>query len=576
MARRQTTEEWIAKARAVHGDLYDYSQSVYDKATSKITIICELHGPWRPIARDHTNSSAGCPECGGVRRLSREDWIYRARQIHGDKFDYSKVNYTTLTAEVAIICPAHGEFLQQAEVHLRGFGCSQCSGRRRGTTEEWIAKARAVHGDLYDYSKAVYVNANTSLIIICPKHGEFQKQPRKHLDRASGCTRCSGRFSPTTEEWIAQAVAKFGGRFDYSEVTYRGADARITILCPSHGSFSSTPYRHLLSRHGCPECANAMAGDARRLGLDGFIERARLVHGFKYDYAQVDYKSTEGAVTIVCPGHGPFSQSAGNHLNGAGCPRCAGRYNWTTEEWVALVDKVHGGRFDYSLVEYVNSATKVTIICPEHGQFTQIAKDHRRGIGCARCSGYIPPTTAEWVDMTKGVHGERYDYSQTEYVNQNTQVTIVCRNHGPFSMSPRGHVEDGSGCPSCPRNKSRGEELVAQALNQLGVAYVREWKHSTLGGRGKGRMRFDFLLPAFNALVEFDGRQHREPVRWTKQVSVKQSKVMFIRVQHNDRLKSRWAAEHGYELLRLSNLRTVDDEIKQFIQALSAMPSDAV
>ena len=139
------------------------------------------------------------------KRLTTQEFIEKAKQLHNDKYDYSKTVYSTSRDKVIIICPEHGEFEQKASSHLLGCGCPKCvkvwsdehrqslrksSRKSRGmTTEEWVERARSVHGDKYDYSQTVYVNQRTNVKIICPKHGLFEQKADSHI-RGFGCKLC--------------------------------------------------------------------------------------------------------------------------------------------------------------------------------------------------------------------------------------------------------------------------------------------------------------------------------------------------------------------------------------------------
>lgn len=123
-------------------------------------------------------------------RITTEIFIDRARKIHGDFFDYSKVNYKNNHAKVPIICPVHGPFQQYPINHLRGHGCKSCVGLERLTTKEFINRAQKVHGHKFDYSKTIYINAETNVIIICPVHGKFAQMAYNHLT-GRGCLKCA-------------------------------------------------------------------------------------------------------------------------------------------------------------------------------------------------------------------------------------------------------------------------------------------------------------------------------------------------------------------------------------------------
>ena len=137
-------------------------------------------------------------------KLNTESFITKAKEVHGDKYDYSKVEYVNNSTKVCIICPIHGEFWQIPNNHLSGNGCNKCSGNDKLNTESFITKAKEVHGDKYDYSKVEYINARTKVCIICPVHGEIMIIPNKHL-KGYGCNKCKISGKLTKEEFIIKA-----------------------------------------------------------------------------------------------------------------------------------------------------------------------------------------------------------------------------------------------------------------------------------------------------------------------------------------------------------------------------------
>ncbi len=196
------------------------------------------------------------------------------------------------------------------------------------------------------------------------------------------------------------------------------------------GSLKKTPNKHL-SGEGCPKCS----GRYRRTA-DDFIQDAQKIHGKKYDYTKAEYTNTKHKVAIICPEHGGFQQSPESHLLGAGCPKCAGIERLTTEEFIRRSKKVHGNKYDYSNVNYVNAKTKVTIICRTHGEFQQYSDNHLRGVGCPKCSGNKPLTTEEFIEQAKAIHGNKYNYSKVIYVRSADKVDIICPVHGLFRQKP--------------------------------------------------------------------------------------------------------------------------------------------
>ena len=186
--RKLTTEEFIECAKKTHGDKYDYSKVEYTGNKNKVCIICPEHGEFWMSPSAHINLKQGCKYCSG-KQLTLDGFIQKAKEVHGDKYNYSKVEYVNNRTKVRIICPEHGEFLQQPGRHLLGQGCPKCANEYSPTTDEWIKKARIVHGNKYDYSKTAYVNSATKVCVVCPKHGEFWMYPNNHL-RGNGCPGC--------------------------------------------------------------------------------------------------------------------------------------------------------------------------------------------------------------------------------------------------------------------------------------------------------------------------------------------------------------------------------------------------
>ena len=438
--------------------------------------------------------------------MNTQEFIEKAKKIHGDKYDYSKVEYVNSHTKVCIICPEHGEFWQAPRHHLKGSGCPNCAGKIRLTTEEFIRRAKEVHGNRYDYSKVKYVNTRRKVCIICPKHGEFWQIPLHHL-KGSGCPNCAGKIRLTTEEFIRKAKEVHGDRYDYSKVEYINALKKVCIICPKHGEFWQTASEHLRGQ-GCPKCAYEKQISSSTITTEEFIRKAKEVHGDRYDYSKVEYVNTRTKVRIICPEHGEFLQIPNNHLQGQGCPYCAGKIRLTTEEFIRKAKEVHGDRYDYSKVEYMNGPTKVCIICPKHGEFWQISRDHLQGQGCPKCAQEKHKSnTEEFIRKAKEVHGDRYDYSKVEYINALKKVCIICPKHGEFWQIPASHLS-GKGCPNC--NESQMEKNTANFLEENNIEYIRQARKTDLVWLG--RQSLDFYLPKYNIAIECQGIQHFESV----------------------------------------------------------------
>ncbi|WP_340375900.1 hypothetical protein U5640_12535 [Streptomyces sp. SS7] len=234
----------------------------------------------------------------------------------------------------------------------------------------------------------------------------------------------------------------------------------------------------------------------------------------------------------------------------------------STDTWIEQARAVHGHRYDYTKVQYVTAFDKVTIVCPEHGEFLQTPASHvRGGRRCPACADRSL-TTEEWIERAYEIHGDRYDYGQVVYVRGRDKVQITCREHGDFEQQAASHLF-GCGCPACLLPK--GEQAIARVLDELGVLSDQEWGHPTC--RHKKPLRFDFHLPRHRALIEFDGLQHFQPVR-RPGMAEGDAERELVGVQHRDRIKTAWAKANDYQLLRVTDLDAIEVEVPRFIAVL--------
>lgn len=183
-------------------------------------------------------------------------------------------------------------------------------------TKIFIEKARAKHGDKFGYSLVSYKSAITLVTLLCDLHGEFEITPNKHLC-GRGCRKCANNTKLTSEQFISRARAIHGCRYDYRLVNYKGSKVNIEITCDQHGEFWQNPSAHLKG-HGCPSCVGL-----KKASNVTFADKARLIHGDKYDYSRVNYKNKNSKVIVICHQHGDFEQEAGAHTQGQGCPNCS-------------------------------------------------------------------------------------------------------------------------------------------------------------------------------------------------------------------------------------------------------------
>lgn len=273
----------------------------------------------------------------------------------------------------------------------------------------------------------------------------------------------------TTSKFIEKAVLVHGDKYDYSQTTYLGNDKKVEILCREHGVFLQRANDHLSKKAGCPEC-----GGVARYTTDKFVNKAKKVHGELYDYSDTEYKNTETKVNISCREHGKFLQTPHDHLQGAGCPHCAGVARSSTEDFVKKATLIHSGRYNYNKVDYATNRKTVLIGCPQHGYFTQAPVMHLQGKGCPVCGGVKPMHTTDFIQKAVVVHGDTYSYERSTYTKKTDNITINCKLHGDFEQLPFNHLA-GRGCPSCGcSNKSKPEDVLMGKLSRYNPVRDRE------------------------------------------------------------------------------------------------------
>ena len=422
------------------------------------------------------------------------------------------------------------------------------------SNDEFISRSHNVHDKKrellgkgpYDYSNTLYVKNKMPVEIICHEkdengveHGPFLQRADGHL-AGRGCMKCSRESSKSnTEEFINKSQKKFDKireldnktPYDYSKVKYTHVKTPVEIICHEkdengveHGSFMITPSNHLNgSKGGCPKCQHDYIKD----NDSNFIEKAKEVNDSKR----------------ILLGKSPY---------------------------------------DYSKVKYVGSKIPVEIIChekdedgKEHGIFLKKPNSHLSGFGCPKCSLMQKKTTEKFISLAKGVHDKKrmanekspYDYSETNFVNNNTPVLIICHEkygdgseHGFFLQKPKTHLY-GSGCPVC--NELKGETDIKILLNNNNIKYNPQHRFNDCKSVKKNKnkkcrlLSFDFYLPDYKTLIEFDGAYH-----FKKHYSSRNDS--FITQVLNDREKNRYAKDNGYKLIRISyfDAKNIGEEIR--------------
>lgn len=278
-----------------------------------------------------------------MNRLTQKDFLDRSISRYGDYYDYSKSVYNGQYNKVTIICPVHGEFEQTAKNHMNGFGCNKCGEKRASekqmlSLEEYLLKAKNVHGETYTYANSTYNGTSDFITITCRVHGDFSQLAGAHL-AGHGCRKCANdetkkRQTKTQDEFLDQARLVHGFRYVYDDVIYTSGRDKIKIKCIKHGFFHQIASNHL-NGDGCPLCANELISSYRKRTINDFLLKANNKHNNRYDYSLVKEVSSRDVIDIICPIHGVFKQIVMDHLSGCGCQKCAVEYNnYHKDSWI--------------------------------------------------------------------------------------------------------------------------------------------------------------------------------------------------------------------------------------------------
>lgn len=382
--------------------------------------------------------------------ITQDFFIQRVKEIHGDKYDCSKVVYRNIKSKVVLTCKVHGDFLIAPDKILHSHqGCGKCAGKGK-TTEDFIREARNVHGDRYNYDKAIYRGAHVPITITCKIHGDFQMSPYNHIKIGCNCHECSNGGKWTNDKLIRLGKEKYGDKFDYSLADVKNGDAKVEIKCNSCGTiFSQSPSNHIYGlKGGCPTCRYKYVAEGERIPFGVFVKKARKIHGDKYLYHKENYRSIRDRTRITCPKHGDFWQQSIVHLSGCGCTEC----------------------------------------------------------GREKIANNLRLNTSIFLGKAKKVHGDRYDYSKTQYIDWITKLTITCRVHGDFKIKPYDHWR-GRGCPKC--KSTIGENAVDMFLTKNKITFIKEYRiRNTYKFCTNKILQVDFYLPDNSTIIEFNGAQH--------------------------------------------------------------------
>ena len=307
-------------------------------------------------------------------------------------------------------------------------------------------------------------------------------------------------------KFIEKSQKIYGLKYSYDKVPdeFNYFSDKICIICPEHGEFWITA-KTFCQHSSCPKCDLIKPKGRKKIGLFNFLKKCKMIHGEKYDYSKVEYINGTKKVCIICPEHGEFWQTPNQHYL-CGCAKCLSDEK-VKNKGIFFIEKskeIHCNKYDYSKVNYTGMYDKVCIICPEHGEFWQLPVNHMHGKQGCPKCAHSVSNEKDFIEKSNEIHCNKYDYSKVIYSGTHTKVCITCPEHGEFWQTPHHHLK-GCGCPSCKESKL--EKLIEKELNNKNIFFIKQYKNKWLG-----KQSLDFYLPDYNIAIECQGEQHFKPI----------------------------------------------------------------
>jgi len=281
-----------------------------------------------------------------------------------------------------------------------------------------------------------------------------------------------------------------------------------------------------------------------------FIENAIKIHGNKYDYSLVNYIRNNVKVNIICPIHGVFSQTYKDHITKEyDCPSCKKNNKIIKEHFLEKTKIIHGNKYDYSNIDYIDYKTPIFINCKIHGDFKCIPNAHiNKKQGCPKCKNLL--NNEIFIKRSNIKHKNKYDYNLVDYKGVFNKVKIICPVHGIFEQIAYNHM-NGQGCPKC--KESKGEKNISYFLNKNNIKYIRQKKFDKC--INKYPLSFDFYLPDYNICIEFNGSQHYTVIKyWGGEVGL-QKRIL------RDNIKIKYCIENNIKLIIIKDKENILEKL---------------
>jgi len=369
---------------------------------------------------------------------------------------------------------------------------------KKYSTKAFISKCKEFWGETYSYENLEYINSNIPIQVNCFKHGEFKIRPLKFI-KGRGCPYCKIKKTNTkkltNEEFINQANIIHGNKYNYSKTLYVNQKTKVVVTCKSHGDFEIIPNYHTHDKVGCKICSKERTIKSNSYSFKEFLKKANIVHGNKFYYSEKGYENLNSKIKIICPKHGEFEQSAFNHLRTSGCKQC----------------------------------------------------------GHLNTSKILSYTKESFIEKSKKIHFDKYNYDLVLYKNSKEKVKIICNKHGEFKQSPAMHLQ-GQGCPNC--NNSLGENRIYNILKLKKVEFIQQKTFDDC--KNIRPLPFDFYIPSKNILIEFQGIQHYDYYHHFGGI------IGYNNLIKNDGIKKKYASDNNIKLIEIK----YDDDIVDILNKI--------
>ncbi len=484
----------------------------------------------------------------GSLAYTTEQWVEKARQRHGNKYDYSKVVYMGSKNEIVFTCPIHGNISQKAKKHLEGRGCRQCANEaQRKGVDKFIDEANEWHGNYYDYSLVDFTNIHEKVKITCPVHGVFEQKPAKH-QRGQGCKRCKGREVWNQEDFLRKSAQVHRDAFDYSKVKYKKNHLKVEIICRECGHlFTQTPNSHF-NGSGCPKCAGVIP-----LTDDVFQDLLREVHSGEIISLETFTKTGDSIRFRHVCGHEWKNRPLNVIRRKQGCRKCSNKKRSMSEAtFKERLSEKHNGRI-ISLDKFINTTTPVRIKHIDCGKVWKVEPRGAMRNGCHDCANR--KTNAEFRIELEEVHkGEIVALEPYKSVRDNITVKHLICGH-VWRPNPSDLIGKFHGCPKC--SSSKGNKKIDNFLSDRKVNFIREQRFEDC--RFKNPLPFDFYLPEHEILIEFDGVQHFKVVEiWGGEEGLEERIA-------KDNIKDRWAKKNEIKLYRIRYDEDIEKRLERIL-----------